>query len=35
MPMLRCLVRLQDGPETPPIVEDAGAVDDREARDLA
>lgn len=33
--MLRCLVRLHDGPETPPIVEDVDAVEDREARDLA
>nr|WP_303694376.1 hypothetical protein [Brevundimonas subvibrioides] len=33
--MLRCLVRLHEGPGTPPNVEDVDAVDDCDARDLA
>ena len=33
--MPRYLFRLYDGPETPPIIEDVDAFDDRDARDLA
>ena len=33
--MPRYVFRLHDGVETPPIIEDVDAFDDRDARDLA